>query len=161
MQKLLLVLFLLFNQICFSQSVQNKDQEKITKVVRDFLACLETQDTALYKSLLFENAQIWVVRKRRDSLRTFVRTFKEDYLNFDPKQIVHEVPLHIDLKVHNDIAIAWVPYELKVNGNFSHCGVDTFTLLNTPGGWKIVSLVYSVEPDGCADIKNRYAGQKP
>jgi hypothetical protein len=43
----------------------------------------------------------------------------------------------------------WAPYDLWVNKKFSHCGVDVFTLIKTNQGWKIASLVYTVEPDAC------------
>jgi hypothetical protein len=156
MQKLMLLFFMLISQNCISQSNENTDKKEVTNIVHHFFTALEKQDTVLYKSLMFVNAQIWVVQKRGDTLRTSVRTFREDYSRFNPKYIVHEVPLHIDVKIHKDIAIAWVPYELKVNGKFSHCGIDTFTFLKTNEGWKIVNLSYSVEPDGCTAIKNAY-----
>ncbi|MCY7350999.1 MAG: nuclear transport factor 2 family protein [Cytophagaceae bacterium] len=156
MQNLLLLLFLLISRTCFSQSIENTDKKEVTNIVQQFFVALEKQDTVIYKSLLFENAQIWVVGKRGDKLKTSVRTFKEDYTRFNPKRIVHEVPLYIDIKIHKDIAIAWVPYELSVNGKFSHCGIDTFTFLKTTEGWKIVNCSYSVEPDGCTAIKNVY-----
>ncbi len=138
MQKLLLLFFLLISQICISQSIEKTDKKEVTNIVQQFFVALEKQDTVLYKSLLFVNAQIWAVQKRRDTLRTSVRTFKEDHTRFNPKFVVHEVPLNIEVKIHNDIAIAWVPYELSVNGKFSHCGIDTFTFLKTMEGWKIV-----------------------
>jgi hypothetical protein len=38
-----------------------------------------------------------------------------------------------------------------VNGKWSHCGVDIFTMAKTADGWKIVTLVYSVlQPPACA-----------
>ena len=67
--------------------------------------------------------------------------------------VIEERPLSYEIKIHNDIAIAWVPYTLSLSGKFSHCGVDVFTLIKTGDGWKIVNASYSVEPDGCAALK--------
>ncbi len=57
-----------------------------------------------------------------------------------------------EVHVSGPLAVVWMPYDLYLNGAWSHCGVDTFTLLRTPqGGWRIASLVWSVEqPPACA-----------
>lgn len=67
--------------------------------------------------------------------------------------IIQEKLLSSEINIHQNIAVAWVPYTLSLSGKFSHCGIDVFTFLKTLEGWKIVSTVYSVEPEGCADLK--------
>jgi len=47
--------------------------------------------------------------------------------------------------VHEGIAVVWTPYEFHVNGEFSHCGVDAFSLVRIDGQWKIAGIVYTVE----------------
>jgi hypothetical protein len=69
------------------------------------------------------------------------------------KTVIEEKPLSYEIKIHNNIAMVWAPYTLSLSGKFSHCGVDVFTLLKAAEGWKIVSTVYSVEPDGCTVLK--------
>ena len=54
-----------------------------------------------------------------------------------------------EVKVHGNIAMVWAPYDLWVNGAFTHCGVDVFTLIKKSSGWKIASVSYTVEHDGC------------
>ena len=83
-----------------------------------------------------------------------MRSFSDDFIRLATmKQVIEEKLLSSEIKIHNNIAVAWVPYTLSFSGKFSHCGVDVFTLLKTAEGWKIVSTVYSVEPDGCAALK--------
>ncbi len=36
--------------------------------------------------------------------------------------------------IHNGFAMAWVPYEFRVNVTFTHCGIDIFTLTETTEG---------------------------
>jgi hypothetical protein len=56
-----------------------------------------------------------------------------------------------DVRVHGRIAMLWTPYDFWHNGEFSHCGIDIFTLVKTEAGeWKISSAVYTVEREGCA-----------
>jgi hypothetical protein len=54
------------------------------------------------------------------------------------------------VRVQGAIATLWTPYDFHVDGRFSHCGVDTATLLRTGGGWRIAALVYTVQRTGCA-----------
>lgn len=53
--------------------------------------------------------------------------------------------------VSGPMAMVWLPYDLYVNGAWSHCGVDVFTFVRTEGKWMIASLAYTIEqPPACA-----------
>jgi hypothetical protein len=54
------------------------------------------------------------------------------------------------VRVQGSIATVWAPYDFHVDGTFSHCGVDTATLLRTARGWQIATLAYTVQRTGCA-----------
>lgn len=45
------------------------------------------------------------------------------------------------IKVDGTMASAWTPYRFYVNENFSHCGVNSFQLVKTAEGWKIVYII--------------------
>jgi hypothetical protein len=48
------------------------------------------------------------------------------------------------------VAVVWMPYDLYLNGAWSHCGVDTFTLMKSGERWRIAALIYSIEqPPAC------------
>ena len=51
--------------------------------------------------------------------------------------------------VRGKIANVWTEYDFHANGKFTHCGIDTFLLLKTDEGWKIFSLTYTMETEGC------------
>ena len=49
------------------------------------------------------------------------------------------------------VAMVWLPYDFYSDGKWSHCGVDVFTLLKTGTGWRIATVVWSVEqPPACS-----------
>src|SRR3954451_610314 len=50
---------------------------------------------------------------------------------------------------HNAIATVWGEYDFHVNGKFTHCGIDTFTVVKTNGEWRIAALVFTRETSGC------------
>lgn len=49
----------------------------------------------------------------------------------------------------NAIATVWGEYDFHLNGKFTHCGIDTFTLVKTGGEWRIAALVFTRETSGC------------
>ena len=147
------LLLFAFSQ-CYAQQNTEAEKKEILGRVNLFFKALETKDTVLYNTLVFPNEQIWTVRKQKDTLKNSVRSFTDDMKKLAAMNtVIEERPLSYEIKIHNDIAIAWVPYTLSLSGKFSHCGVDVFTLIKTGDGWKIVNASYSVEPDGCAALK--------
>ena len=42
------------------------------------------------------------------------------------------------------------PYDFHVDGAFSHCGTDVFTLVRTDGRWQVTQIAYTVQRTGCA-----------
>ncbi|MEJ2540648.1 MAG: hypothetical protein P8188_11870 [Gemmatimonadota bacterium] len=55
-----------------------------------------------------------------------------------------------EVRVAGRMATVWLPYDLYVDGAWSHCGVDTFILLEVGTEWRIASLAYTVEqPPAC------------
>jgi len=136
MKKILLLLHL----FAFSQSYaqQNTEAEKnvILGKVNLFFKALETKDTVLYKTLVYPNAQIWTIRPQPDTLKTAMRSFHDDFKRLATMELViEEKLLSSEIKIHNNIAIVWAPYTLSLSGQFSHCGVDVFTLLKSAEGW--------------------------
>ena len=47
--------------------------------------------------------------------------------------------------VNGGVAMVWIPYDLYLNGAWSHCGVDVFTLVQSNGRWRIAALAWSAE----------------
>lgn len=54
------------------------------------------------------------------------------------------------LRVDRPLAQAWTPYRFYVDGQFSHCGVNAFTLVETDAGWKILDVTDTRRREGCA-----------
>lgn len=60
-----------------------------------------------------------------------------------------EKVLSFDIKIDQEMATAWVPYEFYAGENFSHCGVNHFTLFKGEKGWKIIYLIDTRKTEGC------------
>jgi hypothetical protein len=66
-----------------------------------------------------------------------------------PKGAADEQIVFETIKVDGDLAIAWTPYRFIFNGNFSHCGVNTFTLVKLDGVWKINYIIDTRRKENC------------
>ncbi|MBT8398233.1 MAG: hypothetical protein KJN92_14770, partial [Gemmatimonadetes bacterium] len=53
------------------------------------------------------------------------------------------------VKVEGRVAMVWTPYDFHLNGEFSHCGIDVFTLVDGGEGWQVASITYNVVREGC------------
>jgi hypothetical protein len=51
--------------------------------------------------------------------------------------------------IRGRLAQVWGSYEFWIAGQFSHCGTDSASLYKTAEGWKVATIVYTVETKGC------------
>lgn len=63
--------------------------------------------------------------------------------------VLDEKILEYHIKIDGQMASAWTPYELYVNDDFSHCGVNSFQLIKTDTGWKITYVIDTRRKEGC------------
>ncbi|WP_230291912.1 nuclear transport factor 2 family protein [Croceicoccus sp. Ery5] len=47
---------------------------------------------------------------------------------------------------HGDMAHVWAPYAFWIDGEKSHCGIDSISLSRSEGVWRVTNMTYSVEP---------------
>lgn len=138
---------------CSSQKSSYTDEVEVKKIVNQFFESLNQQDTVLYKKIVFLEGQILSINNTTESSSMSMRSFRDDIGTFNSEEVWEEIPLSYDIKIHKGIAMAWVPYEFKVNGKFTHCGIDIFTLTETNEGWKIINTSYTKYVDGCNELK--------
>jgi len=51
--------------------------------------------------------------------------------------------------IRGPIAVVWGEYEFRIDGEFSHCGVDAADLVKVDGEWKIANFMWTVEKENC------------
>ncbi|WP_339752480.1 hypothetical protein [Algoriphagus aquimarinus] len=149
MKHIFLAFALLFCFDCFSQQAEETEVAAVKSVVNQFFESLEKQDTVLLQQVAFMEGQIWTVNNTVSPAKQRMRFFKDDLKSFQSKNSYLETGLSMDVKIHEGMAMAWVPYEFRLNGDFSHCGVDVFTLFKKDGIWKIINLTYTIDKEGC------------
>ncbi len=54
-----------------------------------------------------------------------------------------------EVRVDGNLAHVWVFYHFFAGETFSHCGYDSFQLVRTGEGWKIISIADTRRTEGC------------
>ena len=142
----LLSIFLFFPQPTAAQS----DRDEILAVVQRFFDTIASGDTAAGREIILLDGQYFRLLERDDSLdvrRTTHRQFLEN-LSGDRQELLERMWDPTVLQ-QGPMAVVWTPYDFYIDGEFSHCGVDAFNLIQTSEGWKIAGIMYTVEPTGC------------
>jgi hypothetical protein len=44
------------------------------------------------------------------------------------------------VRIDNDLAVVWAPFDFYVDGKVNHCGTDLFNLVRQNGQWLIASV---------------------
>ncbi|SDL76171.1 Putative lumazine-binding [Daejeonella rubra] len=146
MKKLFLFILLAISINSFAQNKHNQEEKEILLKVQQFFDALETQDTILFKSILLPEGQMWSISEKENSVKYSMSQFRDRLKTFiNPARVIQEKMLSSEIKIHKQIAMAWVPYTLNISSKFSHTGVDVFTLLKTNEGWKISTIAFTMD----------------
>lgn len=137
--------------ICHATShAQQKDKVEILKLAHQFFEALEKQDTLVFNKILMKNSYNYMLVEEKDSVRLVSRLHKNS--NFvRPDRIIKERmrESEVIINIHKNIATVWAPYDLWINDKYSHCGVDVFIMMKGNHGWKIATISFSIEKEGC------------
>lgn len=136
--------------LCCGTTALALDEADVLAVADDALARISQEDSAGLAALMIPEAMIYVGVVGEDgsySVRT--RTYQD----------TRDRPIESDLEergwdptvlVSGTIAVVWYPYDIYVDGAWSHCGVDIFNMIRTNDGWRIAALQYNVQqPPEC------------
>ena len=122
------------------------EEKAVLAAVQTMFDGMSSHNPEMVKSVMTEDARAMGVGQRvgrsrsRDELAAAIAGGTTPILEriWDPK-----------VQVHGRIANVWAPYDFWANGKFGHCGVDTFLLVKTDDGWKVFSLTWTQETEGC------------
>ena len=149
MKKIFLCVALQTGLFMSVMSQTTSEEKEVLGLVNNFFILMDKQDSVSFQKLHLEGARYYMVYKQRDSIKTNMRDVTD--FHFNPKYIIKERMRDkgVKVEIQDRVAMVWAPYDLWENNTFSHCGIDVFTLLKTPAGWKIASLSFSMEKDEC------------
>lgn len=60
--------------------------------------------------------------------------------------------------IRGAMAVVWAPYEFKIDGDTTHCGIDVFSFAKIDGAWKVSNSMWTVEPNACTELRPENPG---
>lgn len=141
--------------IAFNINAQNSESDNVKTKIIEFFDAFHKQDTTALKSMVTDNIILQSVSKNKEG-KTVLRQdefdkFLKSIASIPKDNTFEEKLLDFSIQVDGNMANAWTPYEFWFNGNFSHCGVNSFQLIKEEDTWKIIYLVDTRRRKGCQD----------
>lgn len=150
MARVIFYLAVLLTSTVFSQ---NDEKLKVKATVGTFFEGFHKGDTTLMKSVMMDKIIMQTAYKNKEG--------KDVLVNDEPRKLVNAIAnrpsdqkwderlLDYNIQLDGNMANAWTPYEFWFNGEFSHCGVNSFQLFKEGEQWKIIYLIDTRRKSGC------------
>jgi len=150
MKRLLALIFGIFSVVGFSQK---SEEQNVKETIDAFFNAFHAQDSMALKKVVHSSIYLQRIGENSEGTLT-LRT--EDFSDLMksiigiPDSVSFQERI-IDFTIQEDgrMAHAWTPYEFWYNGEFHHCGVNSFQLFKVENSWKIIYLIDTRKTEGC------------
>lgn len=149
---LILLPFILSIVVTSCSETVDPEEQAVIEVVQKLFDGMASKDIDALSSVLLPESTLTSVRLSDVRVITGTRT-KEQFLESMRTETEELLERMWDptVMVYDRVASLWTHYDFHINGEFSHCGVDAFSLVKTTEGWKISGITYTVQTEGCAE----------
>ena len=128
------------------------EERAVMNVVQQLFDGVRARDTARMRATLHADARL-VSSGVKDSVPTVtvepVTAWLAGLPNARPGMLLDERLHNTVVKVDGGLASVWAEYTFYLGDKVNHCGVDTFHLVKTADGWRIIDLADTRRREGC------------
>jgi hypothetical protein len=121
-----------------SLNAATPEEQAVLAPVKAMFDGMAKRDAAAIKEPTLPGGTMVLMRDGKPTQMTF-EAFAERVGKPGTTQIeerIHDPLVRID----NDLAMVWAPFEFLVDGKVDHCGTDLFNLVREDGRWLIASV---------------------
>lgn len=155
MKYLFFTLFVSLSTLGYSQNELTEANAKI--FIDVFFDGFHSGDTLKMKSVMMPNMMMQSAYLQSDGENKVRYSRGSDFLKVvaarPENQTWDERILGYQVVSDGNLAHVWTPYRFYVDGKFSHCGANSFTLVYTDESWKILNVIDSRRLGSCAEEK--------
>lgn len=153
--KVLLVLLLLITSMSAIAQDQSTEKEAIKKTISILFDGMRKGNSTLLKTAFDKKAVFHTVSVSTagethlvsgETLEDFAKAIGTPHPDIWDERVTID-----EIKVNGNLASVWAPYKFYRGNKFSHCGVDSFQLMKTKSGWKIIYVVDTRLKDNCPE----------
>jgi hypothetical protein len=136
-----------FTPLFLSATAATGEEQSVLAVVNAMFDGMAKRDAAAIKEPLLPGGTMVLMRDGKPTQMTFEifaeRVGKPGKARIEER--IHDPLVRID----NDLAMVWAPFEFLSDGKVDHCGTDLFNLVRKDGKWLIASVADTGRKD-CA-----------
>ncbi len=117
---------------------QSPQEQAVLAPVQAMFDGMSKRDAAAIKEPTLPGGTMVLMRDGKPTQMTF-EAFAERVGK--PGKTRIEERIHDPLvRIDNDLAVVWAPFDFLVDGKVDHCGTDLFNLVRVDGTWRIASV---------------------
>jgi hypothetical protein len=138
MRRILTTLPLLAALFTFTLHADTAADQAVLAPIQAMFAGMSARDAEAIRKPTMPGGVMVLMRDGKPTLMTF-----EDFATRvgKPGKSQIEERIHDPLvKIDNDLAVVWAPFDFYVDGKVSHCGTDLFNLVRQNSQWLIASV---------------------
>jgi hypothetical protein len=114
------------------------DEQAVLAPIQAMFAGMSARDAAAIRKPTLPNGVMVLMRDGKPTQMTF-----EDFATRVGKPGTKKIEERIHdplVRVDNDLAVVWAPFDFLVDDKVEHCGTDLFNLVRQNGQWLIASV---------------------
>ncbi len=119
-------------------SADSAEEQAVLAPITQLFDGMAKRDAAAIKKPLLSGGTMVLMRDGKPTQMTF-----EDFANRVGKPGTTQIQERIHdplVRIDNDLAVVWAPFEFLVDGKVDHCGTDLFNVVRADGQWVIASV---------------------
>ena len=124
--------------LLISSHAATTEKQAVLEPIKEMFDGMSKREADAIKKPLLPGGSLVLMRDGKPVQMTFddfaARVAKPDPTRIEER--IHDPLVRID----NDLAVVWAPFEFLEDGKVDHCGTDLFNLVRTDGKWLIASI---------------------
>jgi predicted enzyme related to lactoylglutathione lyase len=135
---------------------QTDEAKAAVRVVEQMFEALKAGDTAAMRAVMHPDARVIQTGTREGQSFNRVNTL-DNFLKAiggaaASGRKLEERIYNPEVRIDDNLATVWVQYDFLVDGQITHCGVDSYQLVRIAQSWRVLQVVDTQRREGCNEI---------
>ena len=117
---------------------QSAEEQAVLAPIQAMFDGMSKRDAAAIKAPTLPGGTMVLMRDGKPAQMTF-----EDFATRVGKPGKNQIEERIHdplVRIDNDLAVVWAPFDFLVDGKVDHCGTDLFNMVRVDGKWLVASV---------------------
>lgn len=117
---------------------QSPEEQAVLAPIQAMFDGMSKRDAAAIKAPTLPGGTMVLMRDGKPAQMTF-----EDFATRVGKPGKNQIEERIHdplVRIDNDLAVVWAPFDFLVDGKVDHCGTDLFNMVRVDGKWLVASV---------------------